>query len=271
MKNRLISSLFFIFLLTCILHPQAYSAEQNLNDVILRIQNSIAQKDVTAYLENFSEEIKAAEESSFNDKFKLFGMEKAVLFKIGETVLSESEAEVYVQALFQNSYSVIIETWHLNLLKVDEIWQVREKNIAGNITSLYLVQIPSNRVERVESVEIEHKDIQLSFKNALLFYDNIPELETALVIIGKGNVHFSPSNSVERHLLKLSYKKDFLEDELTYAYLRFSNQFFRNNIKIVRNSSSVDFQPTQAERSEAHSIFSRHYSRSFTVENSLNK
>ncbi|MCK4758418.1 MAG: hypothetical protein KAT69_00140, partial [Candidatus Aminicenantes bacterium] len=205
------------------------------------------------------------------DKFDLFGMEKGALFKTGETVLSENEAEVYVQALFQNSYSVIIETWRLSLLKLDDLWQVQEKNIVGNITSLYMVQIPSNRVERVESVEIEHEDIKLSFKNALLFYDNIPELETALVIIGKGDVHFSPSDSIEKHLLKLSYKKDFLKDELTYAYLRFSNQFFRNNIKIVKNSDDIDSPPTQKETSEAHSIFSRHYPRSFTVENSLNK
>ena len=271
MKNRLISSLFLFLLLTFVLHPALHSAEQNLNDFILRIQNSITQKDVTAYLENFSDEIKAVEELNFNDKFDLFGMERAALFKTGETVLSENEAEVYIHALFQNSYSVIIETWHLSLLKLDDLWQVQEKNIVGNITSLYMVQIPSNRAERVESVEIEHEDIKLSFKNALLFYDNIPELETALVIIGKGDVHFSPSDSIEKHLLKLSYKKDFLKDELTYAYLRFSNQFFRNNIKIVKNSDDIDYQPTQKETSEAHSIFSRHYPRSFTVENSLNK
>ena len=212
MKNRLISSLFLILLLTFVPHSALHPAEQNLNDFILRIQNSITQKDVTAYLENFSDEIKAIEESNFNDKFNLFGMERAALFKTGETVLSENDAEVYVQALFQNSYSVIIETWHLNLLKEDDLWQVREKNIVGNITSLYMVQIPSIRAERVESVEIEHQDIKLSFKNALLFYDNIPELETALVIIGKGDVRFSPSDSIEKHLLELSYKKDFLKD-----------------------------------------------------------
>ena len=271
MKNRLISSLFLFFLLACILHLRVHSAEQNLNEFILRIQNSLSQKNVAAYLENFSEEIKAIEKSSFNDKFDQFRMERATLFKTGETVLSEDEAEVYLQALFQNFYSVIIETWRLSLLKLDDLWQIQEKNIVGNITSLYMVQIPSSRIERVESVEIEHEDIKLSFKNALLFYDNIPELETALVIIGKGDVHFSPSNSIEKHLLTLSYKKDFLKDELTYAYLRFSNRFFRNNIKIVKNTDDIDYQPTQKEMSEAHSIFSRHYSRSFTVENSLNK
>ncbi len=271
MKDRLISSLFLVFLLACVMHSRVHSGEQNLNDFILRIQNSIAQKDVTAYLENFSDEIKAAEELNFNDKFGIFGMEEAALFKTGETILSENEAEVYVQALFQNSYSVIIETWHLSLLKVDDLWQVQEKNIAGNITSLYRVQIPSNRAERVESVEIEHEDIKLSFKNALVFYDNIPDLETALVVVGKGDVRFSPSDSIEKHQLELSYKKDFIKDELTYAYLRFSNQFFRDNIKILKNSDDIGSQPTTAERNEAYSIFSRHYPRSFTVENSLNK
>ena len=271
MKNRPIHQFFLFVLIIISLYSRVIAGEQNLNDFILQIQDSFAQKDVAAYLKNFSEEIQAVEESSFKDKFDLFQIERATLFKTSEMILSKNEAEIYLQAMFQNSYSVIIETWHLILRRMEDLWQIQKKNIIGNISSLYMIQIPSTRSEKVTSIEIEHEDITLKFKNALLFYDNIPQLETGLIIIGKGEVRFSPSNPVEQHQLNLLYGKDFIKDELTYAYLRFSDQFFRNNIKIVRSPGDRDYQPTSEDRNGARSIFSRHYPRSFTVENSLNK
>jgi hypothetical protein len=271
MKNRRIIQIFLFTLLALMLYPSLHAEEFNLNDFIGQIQNSLTQKDVGAYLESFAHDIRSIEETDFKDKFGLFQMERATLFKTSERIQNENNAEIFLQALFQNSYSAIIETWHLKLLKVDSQWQIIKKIVAGNINSLYKIQIPSNRVERVESIEVEHEDIKLIFKDAWLFYDNIPKLETALLIIGKGDVRFFPSDPIERHQLQLSYKKEFLEDKLTYAYLRFSNHFFQNNIKINRRPEWKDFEPSPEDRNTAHSLFSKHYARSFTVENSLNK
>ncbi|NIM59776.1 MAG: hypothetical protein GTO16_12685 [Candidatus Aminicenantes bacterium] len=136
---------------------------------------------------------------------------------------------------------------------------------------MYKINIPSERAERVKSIEIEHTDIKLSFRDAIVFYDNVPGLETGLLILGKGHLHFSPSDSGEKHQLGLIYKKSFLEDELTYTYLRFSDYFFRKNIRIVKNSEVKDFEASILEINKAHSLFSKYYSRSFTIENSLNK
>ncbi|MGD8534885.1 MAG: M1 family aminopeptidase [Candidatus Aminicenantes bacterium] len=271
MKKRLIIQVFLSLLLTLILYPFLHAQEYSLSNFIGQIQNSLTQKNIVAYLENFAHDIRSVEETSFKNIFDLFKMEKATLYKMSDRIQNENNAEIFLQVLFQNSYSAIIETWHLELLKVDSQWQITKKIVAGNIGSLYKIQIPSDRVERVESIEVEHEDIKLIFKDAWLFYDNVPELETALLIIGKGDVRFFPSDPIERHQLKLSYKKEFLEDKLTYACLRFSNHFFQNNIKINKSPEWKNFEPSSEERSAARSIFFKHYPRSFTVENSLNK
>lgn len=271
MKNRLFIPVLFSVLLAFVLSPRLHAEEQDLNDFISQIQTSLTHKDIAAYLENFARDIRSSEEKSFKDKFDIFKMERASLFKTGESVQSEDNAEVFLQALFQNSYSALIETWHLKLLRMNDQWQITDKNVAGNISSLYRIQIPSNSAERVESVEVEHEDIKLTFKDAWLFSDNIPNLETALLIIGKGNLYFSPSDPIEKHQLKLSYKKEFLDDKLTYAFLRFSNSYFHNHIKIERSPEWKDAKPSQEDRDAAQSIFSKHYPRSFTVEYSLNR
>lgn len=271
MKNRLIIQVFLSMILIFIPYPYLHAEEHSLNDFLGRMQNSLTQKDVAAYLENFAHDIRVIEEKNFKDKFDLFQMESANLYKMSDRIQNENNADIFLQALFQNSYSAIIETWHLKLFKVNSQWHIKEKIVAGNIGSLYRIQIPSDRVERVESIEVEHEDMKLVFKDAWLFYDNIPDLETALLIIGKGNLRFFPSDPIERHQLKLSYKKEFLEDRLTYACLRFSNHFFHNNIRINKNSEWKDFEPSPEERDTAQALFSKHYPRSFTVENSLNK
>lgn len=271
MKNKFIIQLPILFFLTLSLIPQVSAQEQSIGEFISQIQKSLELKDIPAYLENFSDEIKEKEELNIKEKFDLLQMDNVTLFRASKLIQEEDQARIYLQALFQNSYSVVIETWHLSFLNVNDRWKIKHKDVAGNISTLYRVKIPSDRVERVKSIEVEHVDIKLSFKDAILFYDNIPGLETALLILGKGHLHFSPSDSRERHQLELIYKKLFLEDELTYAFLRFSNNFFQNNIKIVKESDERNFQVSRVERKKAYSLFSKHYSRSFTVENSLNR
>ncbi len=271
MKDRLIFLLPLLFFLAFSLIPQVGAEEQSISEFISQIQESLDMKDIPAYLKRFSNEIREKEQLIIEDRFNALQMDSVTLFKPSKLTQTEGEAKIYLQALFQNSYSAAIETWYLSLIRVNDQWLIEQKNVLGEVSLMYKIEIPSERAERVKSVEVEHEDIKLTFKNAIVFYDNIPGLETGLLILGKGHLHFSPSDSGEKHQLDLIYKKSFLKDELRHAYLRFSNYFFRRNIRIVKDSDEEDFQASILERNKAYSLFSKYYSRSFTIENSLNK
>lgn len=269
MKGKIIilSSLlvFCLFLI-----PQLPAQEESINDLISKIQDSLKIKDIPAYLENFFPEVRNEEEEKIRNLFDQFQIENVALFEAKRGISYGNEAKIYLKALFQNSYSVVIETWKLVLTKEKQQWQIKEKNMVGEAKELYKIKIPSDKAEKVKLVEIEHVDIKLTFKDAILFYDNIPGFDTALLVIGNGHLYFSPSDPKERHQLELLYKKKFLEDRLNYAYLRFSNFFFKNNIRIVVEKNEKELRVSEAEKNKAYSIFSKHYSRSFTIENSLN-
>ena len=271
MKRRFTLWLPFLFFLAFFIIPQLAAEEQSISEFISQIQKSLELKDIPGYLESFSNEIREKEELIVKDRFNVLQMDSVTLFKPSKLIQTEDEAKIYLQAFFQNSYSVAIETWHLSLIKVNGQWLIEQKNVLGRVRIMYKVKIPSERAERVKSIEIDHADIKLSFKDAIVFYDNIPNLETGLLILGKGHLHFSPSDSGEKHQLDLIYKKSFLEDELTYAYLRFSDYFFRKNIRIVKDSDEENVQASTLDRNKAYTLFSKYYSRSFTVENSLNR
>jgi len=271
MKDRFISRLSLFFFLAFSLIPYVVAEEQSISEFISQIQKSLESQDIPAYLESFSDEIRDKEALIVKDKFNNLQMDTVTLFKPSKLTQTENEARVYLQALFQNSYSAAIETWHLSLVKVNGQWLIEKKTELGSFSLMYKIKIPSERAERVKSIKVEHEDIKLSFKDAIVFYDNIPGLETGLLILGNGHLRFSPSDPGEKHQLDLIYKKSFLEDEIKYAYLRFSNYFFQKNIRIVKSPDAERFRASTQDRDKAYSLFSKHYSQSFTIVNSLNK
>lgn len=269
MKDKIII-LFSLFIFPFSLISQLSAQGKSINDLISQIQDSLMMKDIPAYLENFFPEARKEEEEEIRNLFNKFPIETVAFFKAKRGISGENETNIYLKALFQNSHSVVIETWQLVLLKEKEQWQIKEKKLIGEAKNLYRVRIPSDRIDKVKLIEIEHVDIKLTFRDAILFYDNIPGFETALLVIGNGHLYFMPSDPKEKHQLELLYKKKFLEDRLNYAYLRFSNFFFNNNIRVVKEKDKKKLHLSQAEKNRAYSLFSKHYSRSFTIENSLN-
>lgn len=265
---RIIFLFFFFFSLFI---PPVSAQEQSLDEFILQVQNHLENQDISAYLEAFVPAIRGVEKAALEDKLNIYGIDKITFHKASKDVQKGERVTAYFQVLYENDYSAMIETWRLLLSQMNKGWQIEKKDVVGELKSLYKIKIPSDRVERVRFFKVRHVDIELSFQEAVIFYDNVPGLETALVVIGKGFLTFSPSLPREQHQLELIYKSKILQKSLDYAYLRFSNSFFRNNISITQASIKNSRPISQAEIDKAQSIFSRHYPSSLAIENSLNK
>ncbi len=243
--------------------------EQGTQEFLERLENSLKQKDIPAYLEMLSPEIREQEEKLLLAKFEELRLDSITAFKTRREVEIENGIRTYLNVLFENPHSVVIEVWRLDLENSSGQWRIREKEITGEIRNLYKITIPSGREERANRVEIRHADIRIIFQNPVVFYDNLPDFETALLVIGDGTLHFSPSLPREKHQLELVYNKGFLQDSLSYAFVRCSNSVFEKNIRIEKNQSN-SHPIEQSEKNRAYSLFSKHYPRSFTIENSLN-
>jgi hypothetical protein len=148
---------------------------------------------------------------------------------------------------------------------------VKEKSARGNVSQLYKIRLPAERIERAESVEITHTDFSLTFRDALVFYDNIPGLETALLVVGDGRLVFSPSDTGEKHQLSLLYKKKVLEDRIDHAFLRFSNTFFNQNIRLTGSVDASASADGEKARRKAEAIFPKYLGRYFTIQSPLSR
>jgi len=270
MKRKRLFSVYIILFLAGITVLSLAQDEQieDLNSFISRIKQVLEGKDIHSYIELFSPEARILEKVRISSMFADLKMDTVSVYPVSRSGQKKGAPEIYLRIFFKNPYSVILELWHLSLIKEKSSWQVINIERFGESKRLFNIEIPSEKIEQVKSFEFKHKDISIQFKDAILFYDNIPNLETALIVTGKGEMTFSPSHPREQHQLEVIYENRILNDKLRYVYLRFSNSFFKKNARIIKKTDEV-LPVTESDRKKAYSLFTKHYSRSFTVKNSL--
>ncbi|MEW5900190.1 MAG: M1 family aminopeptidase [Acidobacteriota bacterium] len=243
--------------------------DQGISEFVRQLQEDLEALRLEPYLEACAPELRDGQREAWSFYFDKLKMESVTVRWANPGGVDPADPLIFLRVILQNPLSVMIETWQLRLENVGGRWQIKQRNVRGSISQVYKIKLPSGRVEKAASVEIRHHDIQLTFKNAVLFYDNIPELETALLIIGEGRLTFSPSDANERHQLDLLFKKPVLTDALDYAFLRFSNSFFKQNIKITQSAGAPAYVASEVEKNKAYALFMKYYPRYFTVQSSL--
>ncbi len=248
--------------------PNAQKAETP-EAFVGRLQGLLRNGNFPAYVVAFEPGLRAVEQSRLETYFTDFKMTDVSLRSAGVKRGEDGLVRVFLQVFYQNVHQVMIESWTLTLERREEAWTVVSKDVTGNMTTLYKVRLSSERAERVRRVEVTHQDIRIAFTDAAVFYDDVPGLETALVVVGKGTVVFSPGDPNEKHQLELLYKKRELADDINSLYVRCSSSFFASNIVLERSDGTPAV--SAAERDKAAAVFSRNYSRSFTIESSLDR
>jgi hypothetical protein len=210
---------------------------------ISRVHGFLRERNLAAYLDAFVPGIRPGEQDRLDLFFDTYGMNNVSFRLAGRSTGEAGEPQFFLQAFFQNDQAVMMESWMLKLGRDPEGWVIAHKEATGNVSILYKIRMPSDRFERARWLEITHQDIRLSFRDAAVFYDNLPDTETALIVIGKGTVHFTPSDVNEKHQMELLYKKPYLEDTIEYLYIRCSPSYFAANIKIDREEGLRGVSP----------------------------
>ena len=274
MRTAVRKAVFFVLLLPLVLPLGLISAQsvppggpaETPAAFVERLQGSLQGRDPAVYLEAFSPGVRASEQSRLSALFDDLKMTSVSLRTAGVKTAADG-TRIFVQAFFGNDFSAIIESWTLTLEASGMAWSIAALDVTGTMTRLYKIRIPSGREVRARRVEIRHVDVLFTFTDAAVFYDNQPDVETALVIVGRGRVAFTPGDANEKHQLDLLYKKDRIDGEVESLCVRCSTSWFGSNILIEADGGGAPI--SAAERDKAAAAFDRNYPRSFTIESSI--
>lgn len=238
---------------------------------LIQVKKLLESLDFAGYATVCVPEIRENEMATLQSYLKDFQMENLRLFYAGESRDSENLFRAYFQVLWQNQNQAMVEIWKLSYRKVESKVEILERKVTGSLSNLYYLRFPGLGRQLARNVVIEQKDIRITFAEAEIYFDNLPDVDTAMIVVGKGQVHFQPSDEIERNQLLRKFKRPFLEEEVEYVYIRAADFFFRNNLKYEKAEDISHKTPADAVSSKIYSIFARNYSRSFTVKSSLTR
>jgi hypothetical protein len=266
MKNKTSSAVLFL-LLACFLSRAADLSpdDQAASELAARLQASVLSKDSAAYLDLFCPPLREREAAFQRGLLEIFALDRASFFPTNGSTARLNPSRIFLQVILENDYLAIIQSWELLLDQAEPERLIASKTIRDDPGLLYKIKIPSERVEFVPLVEIDQEDISLTFRNAYVFFDNIPDVETALLITGDGLVSYQPSDPRERHQLDLAYKTQKIQEKSEYVFCRFSNSFFEEHVRIKRAGNSRPRSIPGDVKARAAALFDKHYPRFYTV------
>ncbi|MGB9764775.1 MAG: M1 family metallopeptidase [Candidatus Saccharicenans sp.] len=249
--------------LTCL------NAQTQIPSHLLPIKSSLEKRDIDSYLSLCAPEIKDDEKASMKAYFDLMGMESISLFFAGESPDSQETRRAFFQVVLENKYSAMIEIWQISYRLTPVGLQIISRTVSSSLTNLYRLHFPGRGRQPARNIQLQQKDLTVTFAEGEIFFNNLPDVDTAMIIIGRGKLYFQPSDEIEVNQLRRIYHKPFFEDDLESIYVRGSPTFFKSNLTYQPIEKWSQAQPEEIINHLVYSIFNRNYPRSFTVENSL--
>ncbi len=193
------------------------------------LKKAVELRSPEPYIELFSDEKKEEEREWFIENIVEKGIKKIDLSE-PHFQTSDNYKKGIVQILIGSEIKYELQVWEI--VVVDN--KISEKTIIKRLPELYEISIPSDRIEKVKEIVITSYDLEVRFKDAVVFWDNLPYGEnTALLIYGDGDLLFSPSSKEERHQIHLYFKTPQILTPIKWLYVRISPRNLEKNLKII--------------------------------------
>ncbi len=222
--------------------------------LVARLQSSFLSKDSPAYANLFSPALREREADFQRTLVDKFSLNRASFFLMNESVATQPPSRVFLRVILENDYLAVLESWDLLMEEAGPNGLITAKSVRDDPGLLYKIKMPSPHVEFIPLVEIHQADISLTFTNAYVFFDNIPDIETALLVLGEGLVSYHPSDPKERHQLELAYRTQKIQERIEYAFCRFSNAFFQENVRLAKTGETQPASFPESLRARAAAL-----------------
>lgn len=260
---------FWLGLVSLVLCLHLYPAQPATPEHLRPLVRALETRSAGDYLELCLPQIREEESQAIAAYFGQPGLESLSVFFSGESRDEAGLNRAFFQVLLQKEYSAVIEVWQVTYALGTDGLRIHKRQVSSSLKDLYRLRFPGEGSTQARHIRLAQKDIVITFAEGQIFFDNLPNVETAMIIIGRGQVRFQPSDEIERNQLTRVYRKPAFEESLEYVYVRGSDSYFRDNLLYEPIDGPAPSVPAEVLNNRVYSIFSRNYSRSFTLENSL--
>lgn len=168
---------------------------------------------------------------------------------------------VTVDAFIEFGNRARVATWQLFLRRSADSWGIIRQQVVSSVDNLFRLTLNGAKQYDIRNLTVAAEDLSLSVATGTAFTIDTERGVTGLVIMGRGDMRFSPAPDTEKGQVRIFAGAEVLETRFDAAYVRVGTP------ETHYDASALVERPTDArDLKRAQQIFSEESPKSFAVD-----
>jgi hypothetical protein len=208
--------------------------DKDISDLVLKLEAAAASGDPKAYLALTGPDADRSSAENFATLQIRPGVTRAVLRerdRLPITDVAEGTGYVLVvDAFIQFGDRGSVSTWRLDVRRYDASggsaspgsvrWLVHGQDRLTSVEGLYKLHLNTKRQFRINNLKLTSEDLLITIPSGFAFAAESDQGQTALVLVGQGEMTFSPKPAAEKGQVKLLAGEEALKSKVRSAFVR---------------------------------------------------
>src|SRR5712671_1492073 len=193
-------------------------------------------------------------------------------------VVQERDREALAGTLPGNGFRLMVDvlaefgsrarvaTWRLDVKRTGDPgaeWTIADQERLSSVENIYHVGLNATKAYTARNLQIAAEDIELSLPEGTMFVGDIDQGVTAVVLLGRGAIHFHPAPATEKGQVRIFCGSETLDTTFDAAFIRVNPADFETFF------SAASLQPKAVEARElrrAQDLFREESQKSFGID-----
>jgi len=152
-----------------------------------------------------------------------------------------------------------MSTWQIDLQHRGDTLEIFDQQRLTSVERLFRLSL-DERQFATQGLEIHAEDFDITFDSGNVFVSSVDAGVTAVVLIGRGDMHFHPKPDTEKTQVRIFCGRERLDTPFTAVYLRMDPTDFQQVIDIGR-LTDIPVDPREFKRAE--DVFTEDFRKSY--------
>ncbi len=241
--------------LACLLLVRPASAQppsppDEIEKLIVRLEQALGAADRSALL---GLAVRDTDASSLDEFASAAGTKptRVVIKERDRQTIEGGKRRLLIETFIEHGIEAALSTWELDLrppgpkANADD-WRIERIEPVSTVSGLYRLMLNTTRQFDVRNLVLSGTDLTLDMAAGIAFVAEIPDGPTAVVLLGRGRMRFTPPDEAERTQIRIFSGADDLQSEFDAAFVRIRPAEFESRFKaeslVARAVSAADLR-----------------------------
>ena len=178
--------------------PGEQAPQDPVATVITQLEAAVQQGSPDALTTLVASQRDAAAMSKFAAAWLAPGATRVALKERERVDLPGGAKRLVLEALIETGREGRLGTWQVDVRDEAPAWRITSIKTVGSIEGLHRLQLDAGRQFKATNLHVTAEDLELVLPHGTVFTADVSGAATAVVLIGRGEMIFTPAPEVER-------------------------------------------------------------------------